>query len=170
MLDSAASGPVEKKATQQDGARSHRRYDGRVSRQDVELVRRAYEAYSRGDLAAAGSAYSQDTLWDVSRFRPDVETHSGQEELSKSIGSWRETWTEHSFALEQAVDGGDCVVAVIQESGRGKASGAPVTIRYGQVIRVRGGKIVETVVYRDPKDAFDAAEADELQAGGLEDG
>jgi hypothetical protein len=36
--------------------------------EDVEIVRRTYEAYSRGDLAAAGSAYSEDTVWDVSRF------------------------------------------------------------------------------------------------------
>jgi ketosteroid isomerase-like protein len=130
-----------------------------VSRDDVELVRRAYEAYSRGDLAAAASAYSEDTVWDVSRFRPDVEAHSGQEELAKNIGSWRETWSEHSFSLEQAVDAGDRVVAVIKESGRGKASGAPVTIRYGQLIRVRDGKIVETVVFSNPKDAFAAAGA-----------
>jgi ketosteroid isomerase-like protein len=128
-----------------------------VSREDVDIVRRAYEAYARGDLAEAGSAYSEDTVWDVSRFRPDMETHKGQEELAKSIGTWRETWSEHSFSLEQAIDAGDCVVAVIQESGRGKASGAPGTIRYGQLIRVREGKIVETVVYADPRDAFDAA-------------
>jgi hypothetical protein len=40
---------------------------------------------------------------------------------------------------------------------RGKSSGAPVTIRYGQVITVSDGKIAETVVCRDPEDAFDAA-------------
>ncbi len=128
-----------------------------MSREDVELVRRAYEAYSKGDLPAAGSAYSEDTVWDVSRFRPDVQTHSGEEELAKNLGSWRETWSEHSFSLEQAVDVGGYVVAVIKESGRGKASGAPVTIRYGQLIRVRGGKIVETIVFSDPEDAFAAA-------------
>ena len=48
-------------------------------------------------------------------------------------------------------------MAVIKESGRGKASGVPVTIRYGQLIRVRNGKIVETVVFSDPEDAFAAA-------------
>jgi ketosteroid isomerase-like protein len=125
--------------------------------EDVELVRRTYEAYSRGDLAAAGSAYSEDTVWDVSRFRPDEGVHRGLEELAKYLGSWRETWTDHSFALESVVDAGDVVVAVIREGGRGESSGAPVTIRYGQVITVRDGKIVETVVYRDPDDALRAA-------------
>ena len=110
-----------------------------------------------GDLAAAGSAYSDDTVWDVSRFRPDEGIHQGLDELVGYIGSWLETWTEHSFSLERALDAGDRVVVVIQESGRGKSSGAAVTIRYGQVITVRDGKIAETVVYRDPEDAFAAA-------------
>ena len=36
--------------------------------EDVEVVRCAYAAYSKGVLAAAGSVYSEDTVWDVSRF------------------------------------------------------------------------------------------------------
>ena len=128
-----------------------------MSDEDVEVVRRAYEAYSKGDLAAAGSAYSEDTVWDVRRFRPDAEVHSGLDELAKYLASWRATWTEHSFSLERAIDAGDRVVAVIQESGRGTSSGAQVTVRYGQVITVRDGKIVETVVYRDPSEGFQAA-------------
>ena len=125
--------------------------------EDVEVVRRAYEAYSSGDFAAAGSAYSEDTVWDVTRFRPDAEVHSGLDEVAKYLGSWRATWTEHAFSLEKAVDAGNRVVAVVRESGRGRSSGARVTIRYGQVITVRDGKIVETVVYREPSEAFQAA-------------
>jgi ketosteroid isomerase-like protein len=136
-----------------------------MTNENVDLVRRAYQAYSEGDLASAGSAYSDDTVWDVTRFRPDEGVHSGLDELTKYLGSWRATWTEHSFSLERAVDAGDHVVAVIQESGRGKSSGAPVTIRYGQVITVRDGKITETVVYRDPEDAFEAAGLTDSEAG-----
>ena len=128
-----------------------------MSRQDVELVRRAYAAYARGDLAEAGSAYSEDTVWDVSRFRPDIRVHRGLDELGDSISTWREAWDDHFFELEQAIDAGARVVAVIREGGRGKGSGAEVTIRYGQVITVRDGKIAETVVYRDPEDAYEAA-------------
>lgn len=124
---------------------------------DVEIVRRAYAAYAKGDLVVASSAYSEDTVWDVSRFRPDEGVHRGLDELAKYIGSWRDTWKDHAFSLESVVDAGDVVVVVVRESGRGKSSGAPVTIRYGQVITVSDGKIVETVVYRDPEDAFDAA-------------
>jgi ketosteroid isomerase-like protein len=96
-------------------------------------------------------------VWDVTRFRLDEGVHRGLDELAKYIASWRETWREHSFSLERVVDAGDVVVAVIRESGRGESSGAPVTVRYGQVITVRDGTTVETVVYADPEAAFDAA-------------
>jgi ketosteroid isomerase-like protein len=128
-----------------------------MSEENVETVRRAYEADAEGDLATAGLAYSEDTVWDVTRFRPDEGIHSGREELARYIQSWRETWAEHSFSLEQALDAGNRVVAVIVESGTGRASGAPVTIRYGQVIKVRRGKIAETTVYRDVDEALEAA-------------
>jgi ketosteroid isomerase-like protein len=128
-----------------------------MAEENVSVVRRAYEAYAKGDLAAAGSAYSEDTVWDVTRFRPDEGVHRGMDELARYIGSWRDTWSAHDFALERVIDAGDRVVAVVRESGVGRSSGAPVTVRYGQVITVRDGKIVETVVYSEPRDAFEAA-------------
>ncbi len=128
-----------------------------MSEEHVEVVRRAYEAYAEGDLATARLAYSEDTVWDVTRFRPDEGIHRGREELARYIRSWRETWAEHSFSLEHALDAGDRVVAVIVESGTGRASGAPVTIRYGQVIQVSEGKIAETIVYRDVDEALEVA-------------
>jgi ketosteroid isomerase-like protein len=131
-----------------------------MSEVNVEIVRRAYAAYARGDLAEAGSAYSEDTVWDVSRFRPDIRVHRGIDELGDSISTWREAWEDHFFELEQAIPAGERVVAVIREGGRGKGSGAEVEIRYGQVITVRDGMIVETVVYRDPRDAYKAAGLD----------
>jgi ketosteroid isomerase-like protein len=78
--------------------------------EDVEVVRRAYEAYSKGELVAAGAAYSEDTVWDVTRFRPDEGVHHGLAELTKYIVSWLGTWTDHSFTVESLVDAGAVVV------------------------------------------------------------
>jgi ketosteroid isomerase-like protein len=128
-----------------------------VSREDAEVVRRAYEAYARGDMATAGSAYSEDTAWDLSRFRPDMTGYEGTEALGEAIRTWREAWTDHFFSLERLVDAGDRLVAVIHEGGKGRESGVEVAMHYGQVIKVPDGKIVETIVYRDPDEAFRAA-------------
>jgi ketosteroid isomerase-like protein len=128
-----------------------------VAGRDVEVVRRAYEAYARGEVVEVVDAYSEDTVFDVSQFRPDVGVSRGLAEAAEGLRTWRGTWDEHFFSLEQVVDAGDCVVTVIREGGKGRESGADVVMHYGQVIKVRDGKIAETVVYRDPADAFRAA-------------
>ena len=125
-----------------------------MSRADIETVRAAYEAYARGDLEAAAAAYAPDNEWDVRRFRPDVEAHRGAEELAEGILSWRDAWRDHFFEVESLTEAGDDIVAVINEGGVGRTSGVPVRLQYGQIITVRDGKIVKTVVYRDPDEAF----------------
>jgi ketosteroid isomerase-like protein len=125
-----------------------------VSREDVELVRAAYEAYSRGDMEAAAAAYAPDNEWDLHRFRPDIDATTGVDELAEGIGSWRDAWDDHFFELESLTEAGEDIVAVINEGGVGRTSGVPVRLRYGQIITVRDGKIAKTVVYRDPDEAF----------------
>jgi ketosteroid isomerase-like protein len=125
-----------------------------VSPDDIEVVRAAYEAYARGDLAAAAAAYAPDNEWDVHRLRPDADTTRGVDELAEGIGTWRDAWRDHFFELESLTPAGDAIVAVINEGGVGRTSGAPVRFRYGQIIVVRNGKIAKTVVYRDPEEAF----------------
>ena len=125
-----------------------------MSRADIETVRAAYEAYARGDFAAAAAAYAPDIEWDVRRFRPDVEMHRGTQEQAEGILSWRDAWRDHFFEVESLTEAGDDIVAVIHEGGVGKASGVPVRLRYGQIVTVREGKIAKTVVYRDPDEAF----------------
>jgi ketosteroid isomerase-like protein len=40
-----------------------------MSRDNVELVRRSFEAFSRGDLETAFAAHAPDTEWRSARFR-----------------------------------------------------------------------------------------------------
>ena len=125
-----------------------------MSADDLEVIRRTYEAYARGDAAATIAGYTEDNEWDVRRFRLDAEETHGIDEAAEGIRTWRSAWRDHFFELESLTDAGDCVVAVINEGGVGRASGAPVRLRYGQIITVRDGKIAKTVVYRDAEDAF----------------
>ena len=122
-----------------------------VSLEDLEVIRRAYEAYARGDMEAAAAAYSKDNEWDTGRLRLDEEETRGMDELAEGIRTWRETWRDHFFEVESPTDAGDTVVVVINEGGVGRTSGAHVRLRYGQIVTLRDGKIVKTVVYRDPR-------------------
>ncbi len=47
-------------------------------------------------------------------------------------------------------------MVVLRETGEGKGGGVGLTNRWGNVVTVRDGKIVHTMVYRTPEEALEA--------------
>ncbi len=128
-----------------------------MSEENVEIVRRSYEAFMQGDPEAALSAYSPDTEWDDTRFRPEGKVHRGRDEVAKLVRTWVGTWSDYSIRLERVIDAGNRVVVMWEERGTGKGSGLEVNTQVGVVITVDGGQITRSVVYSDPADALEAA-------------
>jgi uncharacterized protein len=128
-----------------------------MSEEHVEIVRRFYEAFMRGDGEAALALYSGDAEWDDTRFRPEGKVHQGHEGLVELVRTWVGTWTDYSFDLNRIVDGGERIVAICEEHGTGKGSGLPMSTRYGAVLTVADGKITAVVIYPDPGEALRAA-------------
>jgi len=93
---------------------------------------------------------------------PIEENHtlfSGIEAAMRNRRHWLETWGHHRVVLEEVVEDGDDVVALVHITAQGKASGAEVDVRFHAQFRVRDGKVVYI---------FDHAErATALRAAGL---
>ena len=129
-----------------------------MSRENVEVVRAMWAAYACGDFQASLDAYSEDTVWDDTRYRPDGAVHLGREAMVDLVRTWRGTWEDYKAEAEQLLDaGGDRVAAVLRETGVGKGGGVELTNRWGLVVTVRDGKIAHTTVYRTPEEALEAA-------------
>jgi ketosteroid isomerase-like protein len=65
-------------------------------------------------------------------------------------GTWR-------IEIEEIIDAdADQVVAVIHQSGEGRASGAPVETRFGSVYRLVDGQVVDRRDYSTPQQALEA--------------
>ena len=82
------------------GLRPHRRYRPMTQRgsismsnENADLIRRAYQAYARGDLAAMLEFVDPDLEWtylDPSRERPTPQVCHGRQELEQGLGrAWR---------------------------------------------------------------------------------
>src|SRR5207237_6066955 len=102
-----------------------------MSQENVEIVRRIYDAVARRDIVTPFEVYTEDIVWDVSNWRvvgmgmkPVYRGHEGVRECWREILS---VFGEVDFEVEELIDAGDDrVLAVIREREIGRASGVPV--------------------------------------------
>src|SRR6476469_5571258 len=101
-----------------------------MSQENVEMVRSIYDAVTRRDSATPFEAYAEDIVWDVSNSSRAVlamkPVYHGREEVRQY---WREALSafgEIDFYVEELIDAGDRIVALIRERQIGRTSRAPV--------------------------------------------
>ncbi len=131
---------------------------GRMAEQSIDIVRRMYDAFHRGDAAAATDCFHPDVVVDASR-RIDGGIGQGRDELNRIVGAWLGAFEEWSEELEQMRDLGDKVLVVSTQRGRGKGSGTEVEARYALLYEVRDGAITKMTMYTDLDEAHEAADA-----------
>ena len=130
-----------------------------MSQENVELVRRAGEAFNRHDAEALASI-SDDDVEFVSALAA-VETggvaYRGPEAWGSYFAGMDEMWDGwHLEDLEVFDAGDDRVAAVFRLVGTGKGSGVPVDHRIGLAYTMREGKLWRMRSYLDPAEALEA--------------
>jgi ketosteroid isomerase-like protein len=134
-----------------------------MSQENVEIVRRVYDAAARRDAATLFSLYDHDVEWDGSRtrwaevFQGMVHFH-GHEQLRGFLRQYYEVWESFEDELQEVIDAGDRVVSVVTSRGRGRASGVDVEWRGNAgVWTIRDGKVIRVVWFPSREEALDAA-------------
>jgi ketosteroid isomerase-like protein len=77
------------------------------------------------------------------------------------FSDWFGAWRDLRFDNERLIDAGDRVVLVTRMTGRGRATGAEVSIRGADVLTFRDRKIVSHVGYPDADEALKAVGLEE---------
>jgi|SRR5215207_2558464 len=129
-----------------------------MSQENGNVVRAVVEAQRRRDWQAFRRLYDRDIEWeDVSGLWGDWGTRRGFEEVREAWLTWFEAFEQVDFEIEELVEAGDKVVALIRARGRGRESGVVIDQRLPSVWTVRGGRVVRVRGYREAGDARDAA-------------
>jgi ketosteroid isomerase-like protein len=130
-----------------------------MSQENVELVRRAVEAFNRRDVAALAD-YSHEELEFVSVLAAvdgEAAEFRGRETWVNYFAVMDETWDGWQVADLQVWDAGDDrVAAILHMRGTGKQSGAPIHQEVGIAYRIRAGKLWRMRSYSDPSEALEA--------------
>jgi ketosteroid isomerase-like protein len=127
-----------------------------MSQENVEVVKRMYQAFHGGDAEGALAHFDPDVLVDASR-RVDGGIGHGREELNAIISRWLGAWEEWREEIEEIRDLGNQVLVVATQHGRGKGSGVEVENRYALLYGVEGDSISAMTVYPTPAEALEAA-------------
>ena len=127
-----------------------------MSQENVEIVRRMYQAVQSGDTATARSFFDPEFIVDASA-RPDGATGRGWDAMVRIIGEWMDAFEGWREEIEEVRDIGDQVVAVATQRGRSKLTGIDVEARYAVVYEISGRRITRMTLHRTPAEALDAA-------------
>jgi uncharacterized protein len=123
-----------------------------VPREDVELVKSAFETWNRGEIDAFVDYTSEDVAWLEVSGRPEggATERVGRERLRDGLKSLFDAWESYYIDPERIEEAGDRILAIVREVARGRASGVEIDGRWGYLITVKDGEMVRIEAYRDP--------------------
>jgi ketosteroid isomerase-like protein len=132
-----------------------------MSQENVDVVRGIYEAVAGRDGMTPFEAYAEDIVWDISQARRaflySQPVYQGHEGVRQCWRDWLTAFGEVDLEVEELIDAGDQVLAVIREREVGRASGAPVETTHLAVWTLVGGKVTQMQVFDDRQQALEAA-------------
>lgn len=110
----------------------------------VELVKRSYAAFERGDLDGVLGDMAPDIEWQQAQGLPHGGTYRGVAEVRRNIfdpldEQW---WDEFSAVPAEFLDAGGEVVVLGRYRGRAKGTGKQLDVPFVHVWTVRGEKAV----------------------------
>ena len=129
-----------------------------MTRDGVELVRSAFDAWNRRDLARFAELASEDVVWVEIEGRlegGEGERH-GLERLRESLEALFEVWDTYRLEVDRIEPAGNRVLALVTEVARGRASGVEVRSAWGYLVTVENAAITRVEAYRDPREAVTA--------------
>ena len=128
-----------------------------MSRENVAIAKRIYDARNRGDVDAVLAECAPDVTW-----RPHLATLGtrpirGHDEVRAYMVSLREDWQSFRHQPEEFFDAGDKVVAFLQTYARGRGSGVDVEVAVAHVLSFEDEKCLGYVSYHDREEALRVA-------------
>ena len=131
-----------------------------MSLENVEIVRRAFEAAARGERDEVLSLYDAEVEWDASRTELPLgmsgAVHRGHDGLRRFFREWREAWVSDEYEYDELIDAGDAVISIATQRDRGRTSGVAMERMLVGVWTVRDGKIVRVVWFLSREHALEA--------------
>jgi ketosteroid isomerase-like protein len=129
-----------------------------VSRENVEIVRRIYEAWNSGNAEAAIEVLAPEVEWHVQPNFPDPGTWRGRDEVVQRLTDVAGSWDRLRINVQELIDAGDRVVALVRFHGRSSITGMELEGAGvdAQVWTLRDGLVVDVRMFSGTREALQA--------------
>ena len=132
-----------------------------MSEENVEVVRRVFEAVGRHDTEAVLSAYDPNVEFDFSggplASLMGDKVYRGHGGMRKWVRDRYEDWENLEDDCQELIDAGQRVISLVITRGRGRSSGIDSEIRQYGVWTFRDDKIVRVAWFYSREEALEAA-------------
>lgn len=128
-----------------------------MSPEDLETVRRAYDAFARGDLETLTTFLAPDIEWRTTPEVPFMGNYVGLDEFLRGMDEWTSAFEDVTTEIEEMIDTGENVIVHHTMRGRGRDSGVEVDLAIFQVVAVRDRQLIRMHDYSTREDALEAA-------------
>ena len=125
--------------------------------ENVELLKRGYEAFNRGDLDAVFELLDPEIEWVNDERVPFAGTYRGHDELRALLRDQQEVFDQLTMEPYEFFETGDHVVVFVRVRARGEASGAALEITIGHLWTISNGKGVRWQGFPEREKALEAA-------------
>jgi len=127
-----------------------------MSQADIETLRLAYEAASRGDWEAVLEPMDPDVVLKTIR----TGTHRGHEEVRRAFEDMTAAFEEIVFEPEEFFERDDRIVVFLRQKARPSGADRMIENRVGHLWTMRKGKPVRCETFPRREDALEAVEAE----------
>jgi ketosteroid isomerase-like protein len=129
-----------------------------MSEENVEVVRRVFDAWNRGDFNAGMELMDPEVVIDRSRsVGPDARVYRGLAEAEQFWTDWNNAWAEVGWEIDECLPSGDRVALFGRFQGVGATSGVSVNANVSQVFELRAGRVTRATLFQSRSEALDAA-------------
>jgi ketosteroid isomerase-like protein len=129
-----------------------------MSQENVEVIRRVYDAYAEGGTEAALPFFDPEIEWHDIKDQPDATVHHGHLGVIRALNIFLAPFAEFTVTAEELRDLNDYVLAFIRLRGHGAESGAEFSQRYAQLWQLdESGKVICQRTFGTEAEALEAA-------------
>jgi ketosteroid isomerase-like protein len=113
----------------------------------LDTVKQFYEAAKKGDVDTVRAMLHNEMYAEEAPSLSYGGVYRGADEFMKLSGALRDAWEEFDFEIDEFLDAGSHIIAMVRLRGRLAATGRLIDTKLAEFLTVKDGKILSLIPY-----------------------